>query len=360
MSNINIVELEINNKNRWVYFSKNRWMAHVAYWIWVMIVGTILVVDVPLTPSIFINHFILDNLVIASFFYLYCLYLIPYYFKRGKHLQFWLLVAVLFFSMPAVDVFFNKTFVTLSYHQRPNTGFLDSYFGSIGGFLLNFLLFSMMLFFMEKNEEGHTLIELEKEKQEIEQVKLDMLKTNISPDFLMRSLSQLKQAAIAQDDGTPESILTFSDLLRYRLYTNRRQHTTLQEEVDALGSFIHFIELNHHRNNLKINFQIQGTTEGKGIAPLALINILEPFCKAISNQPVTLAMILLIDDDNLVLEMDYSLRAGETLLADLQQYGDNYHQLYGNCVKFTFENCEDNRCLISLTLPVTPAQHDHL
>ncbi|RZK77157.1 MAG: histidine kinase [Pedobacter sp.] len=210
----------------------------------------------------------------------------------------------------------------------------------------------MILFFMEKNEEGHTDIETEKEQQEIEQVKLDLLKTNISPDFLMRSLAQLKQSATDQTDSTPEAILTFSDLLRYRLYSKRKQTTKLAEELDALNSFIHFIDLNKHNNNLTINLQTQGDPGEKSIAPLSLVNIMEPFCKTHSNRPVVLNMILLIEDQNILLEMDYSLRANPILLADLQEYGENYKQLYGSSVKFHFENCEDERCLIALTLPV--------
>lgn len=265
---------------------------------------------------------------------------------------FWTIVLACYFIIPALDVFYHNAFVTLSQPQRNRSTFAIAYGGNLGGYLLNFLIFSIILFFMEKNEEGHTDLELEKEQQEIEQVKLDMLKTNISPDFLMRSLAQLKQSATYMTESTPEAILTFSDLLRYRLYSKRKQSAKLNEELDALQSFIHFIDLNKHNNNLTINIQIQGDTDHKSIAPLALVNILEPFCKAHSNQPVVLNMILLIEDHSILLEMDYSLRANPILLADLQEYGENYKQLYGESVKFHFENCEDERCLISLTLPV--------
>lgn len=352
----NIVELEINNKNRWVYFTKYRWVAHVGYWIWVLCVGTLFRLEVEITPSVFFNHFILDNLLIATFFYFYCLYIIPYYFKRNKNLQFWIIVVAAYLLIPAVDVYFNKYFVHLSTSHHPSSNFLTAYFSNLANYLLNFMIFSMMLFFMEKNEESHTNIEMEKEKQEIEQVKLDMLKTNISPDFLMRSLSQLKIAATSHDKNTPESILTFSDLLRYRLYSKRKQCTTLKEELEALSSFIHFIKLNNHQSNLTIHLEVQGDVENKNLAPLAIINVVEPFCKAVSNQPVVLNMILLVDDNEITLEMDYSLRASPLLLADLEEYGNSYRQLYEGSVKFHFENCEDDRCIISLTLPVLASQ----
>jgi two-component system LytT family sensor kinase len=347
-----IVELEINNKNRLVYFKGYRWVAHVGYWIWVLIVGTLLTVKVPLTPAILFNHFLLDNLPIAIFFYTYCLYIIPYFFKRNKNLQFWSIVIACYLIIPAIDVYYNKIFVHLSIPHSNNSSFAKAYSANLSNYLINFLIFSMILFFMEKNEEAHTDSETAKEQEEIEQVKLDLLKTNISPDFLMRSLAQLKQSAADQTESTPEAILTFSDLLRYRLYSKRKQTTKLTEELNALNSFIHFIDLNKQNNNLTINLQTQGNPEEKSIAPLALVNIMEPFCKAHSNRPVVLNMILLIEDRNILLEMDYSLRANPVLLADLQEYGENYKQLYGSSVKFHFENCEDERCLIALTLPV--------
>jgi LytS/YehU family sensor histidine kinase len=214
------------------------------------------------------------------------------------------------------------------------------------------MVFSMMLFFMEKNEEGHTILELENEKKEIEQVKLDLLKTNISPDFLMRSLKQLKQSAISQDEHTPEAILTFSDLLRYRLYWGRQQHTPLQEELQALNNFIHFISLNHFKQHLDIVLNVQGDVTAQKIAPLSLINILELFCKVQSNKPVTLEINILIEQRQLVLGMEYHDRAPETLVTDLDNYGDNYKQLFGSSVQFHFENCEEARCSITLTLPL--------
>lgn len=353
-----IVQIEINRKNRWVYFSKYRWIAHVIYWTWVLVVGTLMSVQGPITPAVILNHFLLDNLLIAVFYYTYCLYLIPYFFKRNKVALFWMLTVLSYLAIAALDVPYHDYCVKLSAHVpylEPGNTFLERYFMNLGNYLLNFVVFSMMLFFMEKNEENHTLIEMEKEKKEIEQVKLDLLKTNISPDFLMRSLGQLKGSAQDQDSSTPEAILTFSDLLRYRLYTRKKQLAPLSDELDALNSLVHFIELYQEKNNLVIQLDFQGKAGSKLIAPLSLINILEPFCKAHSNQPVVLQMILLIDEEELNVEMDYSLRASEILLKDLEEYGNGYCQLYGSSVKFKFENCQDDRCIISLTLPLANA-----
>lgn len=353
----NFVQLEIDKKNRWIYFSKYRWVAHVVYWIWVLVVGTLLHSKVPITPSVIFNRFFLDNLVIASFFYIYCLYLIPYFFKRNRYLLFWVMIIAGHFVFGALEMVFNNF---LSHFRDPepvvkNLTFFARYYSILASFLLNFLLFSIMLFFMEKNEENDTMLELEKEKREIEQVKLDLLKTNISPDFLLRSLQQLKRTATVPEAYTPEAILTFSDLLRYRLYRGRQHKTPLKEELQALNSFIHFIDLDQQQSNLKVVLNLQGAIEDKSLAPLSLINLLEPFCKIQPLKPSILDIILLIEPDELLMEMFYDTKASPELLADLEQYGSSYTQLYGDTVKFEFEDCENGTCTIRLSLPLSVA-----
>ncbi|SHE62582.1 histidine kinase [Pedobacter caeni] len=347
----NFVQLEINERNRWVYFSKYRWVAHIVYWITVLIVGTIMRAKGPITPSLIYNHFFLANLMIASFFYLYCLYLIPYFFKRNKYLQFWTSVIAGYLIITFLDIHFNRAFVHYTDPVPPpdEGNFLTTYLKELSGFLYNFLFFSIMLFFMEKNEENSTLLELEKEKKEIEQVKLDFLKTNISPDFILRSLHQLKVSAKVPEESTPEAILTFSDLLRYRLYRGRQSQSPLKEELSAFTSFVHFIGFDHQ---LKITFNVQGVAEHKQLAPLALVNLLEPFCKILNEEPVMLDIIILIETEELLMEMNYGANAGLELIADLESYRENYRQINGDAVKFHFEQSEENSFKVRLSLPI--------
>ncbi|WP_222536545.1 histidine kinase [Pedobacter polysacchareus] len=351
----NFAQLEINERNRWVYFNKYRWVAHAAYWIWVLIISTIMPAKGPITFSLIFNHFFLSNIMIATFFYLYCLYFIPYFFKRNKNLQFWLLMLVSLLGISALDVFFGRAFVHLTDPVPMDTdkSFSKVYIGNLASYLLNFLFFSIMLFFMEKNEENSTLLELEKEKREIEQVKLDLLKGNINPEFLMRSLHQLKESAKIPEETTPEAILTFSDLLRYRLYRGRQLYSPLKEELSAFQSFLHFIGLDHLHHQLHIKLAIQGDENNKYITPLAIVNLLEPFCKIMHHQAVALSIIILIEANELHLEMEYGSTSTPQLLADLEVYRDNYSQLYGNVIKIHYQEDEKEQSFfVRLSLPI--------
>lgn len=351
----NFVQLEINERNRWVYFSKYRWVAHVAYWAWVLIISTLMRAKGPITFSLVFNHFFLSNLMIASFFYLYCLYFIPYFFKRNKNLQFWLLVVFGYLTISFIDVFFGRAFVQLTDppESASNIGFAKDYLTKLASYLLNFLFFSIMLFFMEKNEENSTLLELEKEKKEIEQVKLDLLKSNINPDFLMRSLHQLKESAKIPEETTPEAILTFSDLLRYRLYRGRQKYSPLKEELSAFQSFVHFIGLDQLDHRLQLKLAIQGTASDQYIAPLSIVNLLELFCKIKHVQSVLLDIIILIETDELHLEMQYGANATPQLIADLEEYQSNYSQLYGDVIKLQYDSeMEKETFFVRLSLPL--------
>ena len=236
--------------------------------------------------------------------------------------------------------------------ERLPADFWSAYLNTTYLYLGNFMLFSMMLFFMEKNEENNLVVELEQEKKEIELVKLDLLKTNISPDFIMRSLSQLKRTATVPEPYTPESIITFSELLRYRLYRGKQLQTPLSEEIEALKTFINFINYDQLHNNLKADLKISGDPAGKDVAALALINVLEPFCKVIPDKPADIKLNIHILTDTLLLTIHYDKPASGALVSDLKQYGQDYINLYGSSVQFNFENCEDATCKIEMTLPL--------
>jgi len=236
--------------------------------------------------------------------------------------------------------------------ERLPADFWSAYLNTTYLYLGNFMLFSMMLFFMEKNEENNLVVELEQEKKEIELVKLDLLKTNISPDFIMRSLSQLKRAATVPEPYTPESIITFSELLRYRLYRGKQLQTPLSEEIEALKTFINFINYDQLHNNLKADLKISGDPAGKDVAALALINVLEPFCKVIPDKAADIKLNIHILTDTLLLTIHYDKPASGALISDLKQYGQDYINLYGSTVQFNFENCEDATCKIEMTLPL--------
>lgn len=346
------IQQEINKRTRWVYFSNYRWMAHLAYWTWVLIIGTLMRVTVPITPEVILNHFILANANIFLFYYLYCLFLIPYFFKRNKNLQFWVLLSISFLVLTVSNVYFERHYLHVADYpgENMNMGFWESYRNTVSSYVFNFLFFTMLLFFMEKNEENSLGLEMDLEKKEIELVKLDLLKTNISPDFIMRSLKQLKKTAIDEEPYTPQSIITFSELLRYRLYRGKQRQTPLQEEIAALQTFIEFITFNSQNNNLIADLEIIGETKDKFVVPLVLVNILEIFCKVVPEHMAQLSLKLLIKEDLLMMTIVYDKKAEGQLLADLDQYGTDYSLLYGEMIDFTFDNCEDDTCRIEMKL----------
>ena len=169
----------------------------------------------------------------------------------------------------------------------------------------------------------------------------------------MRSLDQLKRSALQDEPYTPTSIITFSEVLRYRLYRGKQAITPLREELATLESFIKFITFDYQNNNLLVTLECSGNPDNKSIAALSLINIMEPFCKVIPDQPTVLSFKIHINEELLQVHIDYDKRAAGSLLDDLTAYGDNYNSLYGETIHFQFENCEDDHCKIELVLPIS-------
>ncbi|MNW21487.1 hypothetical protein D3C71_2224380 [compost metagenome] len=50
--------------------------------------------------------------------------------------------------------------------------------------------------------------------------------------------------------------------------------------------------------------------------------------------------------------MNYAQNATPQLISDLEIYEENYVQLYGNAVKFKFENSQDGNFNVKLSLPL--------
>lgn len=347
-----LIQREIDKRTRWVYFSNYRWVAHVLYWAWVLILGTLMGAKEPVTPKFILDHFVLANLNIAIFYYFYCLYLVPYLFKRNKNLLFWLVLLLSFLALTLNNVYFLRHFFPGTDPKAPDPGFWLMYQKIVTGYIFNFLVFAMVLFFMEKSEENSLILEMEEEKRKIELVKLDLLKTTISPDFMLRSLRQLKKAAVSRKSNTPESIITFSELLRYRLYRSKLSLTPVLEELNALQRFITFLHF-EPENNLQVTLNVSGEPSDSMMASLALINILEPFCKANREKHAVLKLDLIIEQSRLDLKILYTEHATGQLLADLEKYEQDYALLYRASVKFQFRNCENETCEIEISIPLT-------
>ena len=112
---------------------------------------------------------------------------------------------------------------------------------------------------------------LEKEKLNAE---LQLLKAQVRPDFLFKTLNNIYTHALSSSPRTTGMLLTLSDLLSYMLYECDRPLVPLQREIDMMKEYMQ-LEKTRHNDTPEIQVSIRGNLEGKSIAPFLLLPFIE-------------------------------------------------------------------------------------
>ncbi len=124
--------------------------------------------------------------------------------------------------------------------------------------------------------------------QELQQVntltELKLLRAQLHPHFLFNTLNNLYAHTLDQSPRAPEIVLKLADLLRFMIYESNVAYIPLVKEISLLTQYMDLEQL-RYGNRLDLSIIIRGETEGKMIAPLLLLPLLEnAFKHGTSNQ----------------------------------------------------------------------------
>jgi sensor histidine kinase YesM len=111
-------------------------------------------------------------------------------------------------------------------------------------------------------------------KQATLEAELNALKAQVHPHFLFNTLNNLYALSLNQSSKSPQLILNLSNILRYILYECNTDEVQLNQEIAMLQQFISLEKL-RYEDRLDITFNIYGDTEGKLIAPLLMLPLIE-------------------------------------------------------------------------------------
>lgn len=103
---------------------------------------------------------------------------------------------------------------------------------------------------------------------------LDFLKAQINPHFLFNTLNNIYAMAVANREETPESIMRLSNIMRYTMDTISRDYIGLNEELACVSDYVYLQEL-RGGSKLDLTYCVNGSAQGKVIAPLILISFIE-------------------------------------------------------------------------------------
>lgn len=120
--------------------------------------------------------------------------------------------------------------------------------------------------------------ELQKEKAQTE---LSFLKAQINPHFLFNSINSIFANIDKSNTVARETVLKFSDMLRYQLYECNVDQISFEKEFAYINNYVELQKL-RKEDDLEITIQQLGDTENFMIAPLLLIPFIENAFKYVS------------------------------------------------------------------------------
>ena len=211
-------------------------------------------------------------LLLAGFFYVNYLVLIPRLFLRKKIGYFILGVAasLLLVSLIQIGYVAFLEYLGLSgMHHGSNYArlFLNTFFPA-------FFIFTVSTAIRITNE----WFKAEKQKKEMENEKLNaelaFLKSQVNPHFLFNILNNICSLARKKSDDTENAIIKLSQIMRYMLSESKDEKVTLEKEVEYLRNYIELQQL-RISDKVRVNFTVEGSPETKMIEPMLLIPFVE-------------------------------------------------------------------------------------
>ncbi len=175
-----------------------------------------------------------------------------------------------------------------------------------GLFTLNYYFILRGNFYIRQYIDHKLLLEkLEKDKINEE---LKYLKNQIHPHFLFNALNTIYFQMDESVANAKLSVEKFSNLLRYRLYDNREEKTSLQKELDFISDYISFEKL-RHSEDLKLKVTLPENVADIKTYPFLFMPFLENAFKFLGGEKM-IELNITLTNSQLRMEVKNSMGAG--------------------------------------------------
>lgn len=355
MSIHHYIEHELTRKSLGIYFRKGKWVLHLLFLLFFILVYTFEVSGKPKAWTIGKSGLSLMLLLpFIAFFYTYCLYLVPYCFKRNKFKKFWVTLSVMLIVFPLMDYQLQVWASPWLSKLKDKFAGLPTWF-IIGktyfNFITSFVGFTSMLYLMEILEGININKETLLNETQLTATELHRIKTQMNPDFMVRSLDGIIQLADQQDALAPGSVIDFSDVLRYRLYRSKAKLVPLEEELTQLNSLFRLHNAIPGQAET-CTLEIEGNPEPALAVPLSLINVVEPLLTTFRQDANwSLLLYLLIEEKEIQVAVELTTDQGEDIAAQSERIHKDLQQLLYTGLNFTSEK-DHNTFSLRTCIPI--------
>jgi hypothetical protein len=285
----------------WLYFSFCDYLYQTA-----LVGNTMKPLFLNVGPHILLKIFLLFiNYAIACYLILY--WLLPQLGKKNWGISALLLLSVAGFLYAATYFLFWKAFPTINFllgsagKQNPGTRFWPAVFlGLIAP--LKIIVSAVAI----KYVKNWWLKQKESEMLEREKINTDLqlLKAQVHPDFLFKTLNNIYSHSLAASPQTPGMLLKLSDLLSYMLYDCDKPEVPLDKEIDMMKEYMQLEKIRSPKEP-EMEMTIKGELNGKQIAPFLLLPFIENSFKY-SNQAAEQSWInmnIRVEGDNFSMKL---------------------------------------------------------
>ena len=216
---------------------------------------------------------------ITADYYIINYFIVPEFLFKRKYVFFiTCILATVFLSAWGRSVIAYN--MSLHYFHSPGIiDFADIFLHSLINISLWVLLITIGKMMIERMQAQSQLEILEKERVKNE---LDYLKAQINPHALFNSLNTVYGHIEKSNQVARNTLLQFSELLRYQLYDCGEEKVGLEKEIEYINNFISFHKLRKDEN-LILQIQIENIDPKLQIAPLLLVVLIENAFKFVSN-----------------------------------------------------------------------------
>ncbi|MEO7311156.1 MAG: histidine kinase [Chitinophagaceae bacterium] len=217
----------------------------------------------------------LSHLIIFPvIFYLNYLVIMPRFFKTKQYKKallgfIALLLLFVLIRYLVQELLFLKWFGSTNYADGTTIAYYifdNTYFG--GSIIVMSILLWLINDIIIKEKEKTILI---REKRHAE---ISFLRSQINPHFIFNTMNNIYSLVYHKSDKALPAIEKLSGIMRYVMKDSDAEKIELTKEVTYLNNFIELQSL-RSKDEAVVQFTVEGSTDGKMIAPLLLIPFVE-------------------------------------------------------------------------------------
>lgn len=263
------IRLPLSNRTITVKYA----LVHACYWL--LVTGFFLYEKRYLIHKASLNFFaicvIARVVLLIVIAYLNLHYFLPKYLSRKKYGQYFGLVLLSILAYLLVQSFFDYYLYGYVIGPMRNSNIVEALSYNFFSTLWYLALMVALKLSIDWYEQQRILQKIVVEKLNAE---VNFLRSQVNPHFLFNILNNLYALTLKKSDLAPEVVLKLSEMMEYMLYDSDDSTVSLDKEISYLHNYIE-LERIRYDNNPDISLEVAGNLDGKEIAPLLLLPLVE-------------------------------------------------------------------------------------